>query len=127
MTKVVILGHGGYGSSVQRNLGMLIGEQEQYAYIDFNETDDLSILQEKLKNVLEQIGEHDVLFCCDLAGGSPFREAAQLCLEHPERFCIAGLNTAAYAEMSFNLELSPKELAELAADTAKQSIMLFPQ
>lgn len=127
MTKVVILGHGGYGSGVRRNLGMLIGEQEHYSYIDFNETDDLAILQEKLKNVLEHTGECGVLFCCDLAGGSPFREAAQLCIDHPERYCVAGLNTAAYAEMSFNLELSPRELAELAADTARQSILLFPQ
>ena len=32
MTKVIILGHGGYGSAMKRNLAMLIGEMEDYYY-----------------------------------------------------------------------------------------------
>ena len=30
MTKVIILGHGGYGSAMKRNLAMLIGEHTTY-------------------------------------------------------------------------------------------------
>ena len=127
MTKIVILGHGGYGSAVKRNLGMLIGEQQDYFYIDFDEQDDLEILRKKIQETLAQTGENGVLFCCDLAGGSPFREAATICLSHPDYCCVAGLNTAAYTEMTFNLDMSPTELASMACDVAKQSIMQFPQ
>lgn len=126
MTKVVVLGHGGYGSAIQRNLKMLIGDLEDYYYIDFNEQDDLDILKQKIGETLAQIGENDVLFCCDLAGGSPFREAAMICAEKSNFCCVAGLNTSAYTEMSFNLEMSPFELADLAVEVAKESILRFP-
>ncbi len=127
MTKVIVIGHGGYASGVKRNIGMLIGEIKDYSYIDFNEQDDLSILKEKIIHQLSGLDGFDVLFCCDLAGGSPFREAATACLEKENFAVVAGLNTAAYTEMTFNLELSPKELAKLAAEVAKEAILIFPQ
>ncbi len=126
MTRVIIMGHGGYGSGVSRNIGMLVGAVERYHYIDFNETDSLEILRDKINEVLEGIGNDSVLFCCDLPGGSPFREAAMICLNHPDYSCVAGLNTGAYAEMSFNLELNPSELGKLGCDAAKESIIQFP-
>lgn len=127
MTKVIIIGHGGYASGIKRNLGMLIGEVKDYRYIDFNEQDDLNVLKEKIAEELKNLEGCDILFCCDLAGGSPFREAAVICLEHENYAVVAGINTAAYTEMTFNLELPPKELASLAAEVAKEAILIFPQ
>ncbi len=128
MTNVVVLGHGGYGTATERNLNMLVGAPEAFRFIDFNEQDDLSVLQQKIAAALLDLGsEARVLFACDLTGGSPFRETAALCLEHESWAVVAGLNAAAYAEMTFNLDLEPHELAEMAAETARQSIMIFPQ
>jgi len=126
MTKVVVLGHGGYGTAILRNMSMLVGAPEDFRFIDFDEQDDLTILKDKLNSVIAELGDTPILFACDLTGGSPFREAATLCTEHPGWVTVAGLNTAAYTEMTFNLELDPQELGELAMDTAKQSIMMFP-
>lgn len=127
MTKVIILGHGGYGSAMKRNLAMLIGELEDYYYIDFNEQDDLSILQGKIGEALSKAEGCDVLFCCDVAGGSPFREAASICAEHPNYCCVAGVNTSAYTELSFNLELTASELADMAIEVAKATMLRFPE
>ena len=127
MTKVIILGHGGYGSAMKRNLAMLIGEMEDYYYIDFNEQDDLSILQGKIDEALSKAEGCDVLFCCDVAGGSPFREAASICAEHPNYCCVAGVNTSAYTELSFNLELTASELADMAIEVAKATMLRFPE
>lgn len=127
MTSVVILGHGGYGTAMQRNLAMLIGELEDYRYIDFNEQDDLEILRGKIADALVSVGENDVLFCCDVAGGSPFREAAIICAEHPNFCCVAGVNTSAYTELSFNLEMSAFELADMAMEVAKATMIRFPE
>ena len=66
MTKVVVLGHGGYGTAMRRNIEMLAGEQEDYYYVDFNEEEDRETLLGKINDVLAQVGENDVLFCCDL-------------------------------------------------------------
>ena len=127
MTKVIILGHGGYGSAMRRNLSMLIGELEDYFYIDFNEQDDLTVLQEKIGDALSKTEGCDVLFCCDVAGGSPFREAATICAEHENYCCVAGVNTSAYTEISFNLELGASELANMAIEVAKETMLRFPE
>ena len=126
MTKVIVMGHGGYATAMKRNLGMLVGELDGFYYVDFNEEDSLEILQGHLDEVLPLVGEDDVLFACDLAGGSPFRTAAVLCTEHPNWAVVAGVNTSAYSEMSFNLELSAMELAELACEVTKETILIFP-
>lgn len=39
---------------------------------------------------------------------------------------VAGVNTSAYTEMTFNTELSAKELAKLAFDVATQSVLIYP-
>ena len=127
MTKVIILGHGGYGSAMRRNLSMLIGELEDYFYIDFNEQDDLAVLKEKIADALSKTDGCDVLFCCDVAGGSPFREAAMVCAEHENYCCVAGVNTSAYTEISFNLEMTASELADMAIEVAKVSMIRFPE
>lgn len=127
MTDVIVIGHGGYGTAMKNNLGMLVGELEGFHYIDFNPEDSLDILRGRIDDVLAGIdGEREILFACDVAGGSPFRTAAMLCTEHPGWAVAAGLNTSAYSEVSFNLELSALELAEMACDVARETILMFP-
>ncbi len=127
MTKLVILGHGGYGTAMKRNLGMLIGEQPDFYYIDFNEQDELQDLQKKIQDTIAEIGDAPILFCCDLAGGSPFREAAAQCLTRPDYCCVAGVNTTAYAEVSFHLDMSAAEVGKMACEVAKEAIVQFPE
>lgn len=127
MSNVIVTGHGGYATAMRRNLAMLVGELEGFSFVDFNEEDSLDTLQEKFDQVLAQIGpEEDVLFACDLAGGSPFRTAAVLCTDHPSWAVVAGINTSAYSEISFNLELPAHELADLACTVAKETILMYP-
>lgn len=126
MSKVVVLGHGGYGSAMRRNIEMLSGVQEDFYYIDFNENEDADILRGKIDAVLDQIGDHDVLFCCDIVSGTPFNVAASLCAEKSNFCCVGGLNTMAYMSMTYELESSAFELADMAIDVAKEAIMRFP-
>jgi len=113
---------------MKNTLSMLVGETPDIIYIDFNTDDDLNSLIAKLSDALEMCGEDDVLLSCDVAGGSPFRQCAILCLDAPgKRFAVAGLNVSAYCEMAYNLELSAAELLELSMETAHATIMHFPQ
>lgn len=125
MTKVMIIGHAGYGSAMKRNINMLVGDVPDFIFVDFNEQDDLEILRGKISKGLEEAEECDVLFACDLSGGSPFREAALICAENPNYAVIAGLNTSAYTDMVYSLDLNPVELAEQAAEVARSTIMIF--
>ena len=130
MVKVIVTGHGGYATAVQGNLKMLLGDTPGFYYVDFNPEDNLQSLDEKLAAAVAQCGESEILFACDLAGGSTFRQSAVLCIPDPEkdvrRMAVAGLNAAAYAEMVYNLDLPLKELADLAMETTRSTIVIFP-
>lgn len=126
MTKLVIVGHGGYGTAIKNTLAMLLGDTEGVLYLDFGPKDDINTLAQKLKDAAEGDGG-EVLFACDLAGGSPFRQSAMLCLERPGTMAVAGLNVAAYAEMVNNLELPAEELLELGIEVTRSTILRFPE
>lgn len=125
MTKLIIAGHAGYGSAMKRNISMLAGEVPDIISVDFDEDDDLEQLREKYADVLKKTEGYDVLFACDLPGGTPFREAAMICHGNDNYAVIAGLNTSAYVDIAYSLHLSPKELAVQAADVAKASVVIF--
>lgn len=128
LSRLIIVGHGGYGTAMKNTLAMLVGETPGIVYVDFNLEDDLNTLIAKLQDALASCGDDEVLFACDVAGGSPFRQCAVLCLRAPGRyFAIAGLNVATYAEMAYNLELSAAELLELAEETARMTVARFPE
>ncbi len=126
MSNVIVMGHGGYGTAMKRSLAMLVGELEGFYFLDFNETDSLDDLNRQIDGVLSEIGEDGVLFACDVAGGSPFRTAAERCVQHPGWAVVAGINTSAYSEISFNLELPVQELAKMAVEVARDTILMFP-
>ncbi|MGE4277346.1 MAG: PTS sugar transporter subunit IIA [Lawsonibacter sp.] len=125
MTKVIVVGHAGYGTAMKRNINMLVGEVD-FIFVDFNEQDDLDNLRGKLQAALKEAKDCDVLFACDLSGGSPFREAAVICSENPGFAVVAGLNTSAYTDMAFSLDLSPMELAQQAAEVARSTVLIYP-
>lgn len=126
MTQVVVTGHGGYASAVKRNLSMLIGQPEGMHFVDFDLQDDLETLKVNLMHVLQETGQDDVLFVCDLAGGSPFREAAFLCTTCDRYAVVAGINISAFTEITFNRQLSARQLAQLAAEVTVQSVLVYP-
>jgi len=126
MSKVIIAGHGGYGTAIKNCLGMLLGETEGMFYVDFNIEDNLETLNKKLIDTMKLCGDEQIVFACDLTGGSPFRQCAMICVENSQHITVAGLNVAAYAEMFYNQELSATKLTDLAVETAQASILRFP-
>lgn len=127
MTSIIISGHGGYAAGMKGNLHMLMGDISGVQYVDFDEHDSEADLAAKLSAAVDACEEGEILFACDLAGGSPFRQSCILCIEHPNRVTIAGLNTATYAELFNNLELSAWELIDLANESIPLTVMHFPQ
>ncbi len=126
MANVIVTGHGGYATAVKRNLMMLTGQTEGMLFVDFNEGDDLDSLTANLKAAVEAAGGEDLLFCCDLTGGSPFRQSAILCAEHPGWITVAGVNHSAFTEMVFTMEQPAAALAAQAIETTKNTVTRFP-
>ena len=62
MCKLIIAGHGSYGTSIRRSLHMIFGETEGIFFIDFTEEDSADTLRQKLEEAVSQCGSDSILF-----------------------------------------------------------------
>lgn len=130
MIRVIVMGHGGYAEGVKQNLEMIVGLSSSMYFIDLTKEDDLSSLKAKVDHLIQDFNEDEVLFACDLLGASPFRVAAEICVNHPGKYyTVAGLNTMAYLELSMieDSDLSIGGLADRAVNTSKSAVAKFPE
>jgi PTS system N-acetylgalactosamine-specific IIA component len=130
MKRVVVMGHGGYAEGVKQNLEMIVGISESMYFIDLTKEDDLATFKTKVDDLLKGFNDDDVLFACDLLGASPFKVAAELCVNKPGKYyTVAGLNTMALLELSMieDSEFSIGELANRAVETTKTAVAKFPE
>ena len=130
MKRIIVMGHGGYAEGVRKNLEMISGAPEGMHFIDLTKEDDLASLESRVKDLLAEFPEDEVLFACDLLGASPFRVAAMQSADHPGKYItVAGLNTMAFIEISMltNSDLSIEQFANLAIETTKSSVTRFPE
>jgi PTS system N-acetylgalactosamine-specific IIA component len=130
MTRIIVLGHGGYAEGVRLNMEMIAGPCEYMHFIDLTKEDDLASFQQKVVTLVQSFPEEDVLFACDLLGATPFRVAAELSFANLGRYItVAGLNTMAFLELSMSADsdLSVQELAIRSIETTKTAVAIFPE
>jgi PTS system N-acetylgalactosamine-specific IIA component len=130
MIRVVVMGHGGYAEGVKQNLEMIIGLSETMYFIDLTKEDDLASFKAKVDHLIQDFHTDEVIFACDLLGASPFRVAAEICVNHPGKYyTVAGLNTMALLELTMieDSSLSIEELADRAIITTKTAVAKFPE
>lgn len=122
MCNLIVVGHGIYGTSVQRSLSMIYGETPGMYFIDFEPEDSADILRQKLQNAIGQCGGQPILFCCDMVGGTPFNECIKLSVENASQETVAGLNLSAFAEIAFTLDQPLDQLAQQAENATKEYV-----
>lgn len=129
MKRVIVMGHGGYAKGVKENLEMIVGLPQHMYFIDLTQEDDLEALKSKVNHLLQDFNEDEVLFACDLLGASPFRVAAEICANNVGRYyTVAGLNTMAFLELTFDDDtLSIEALANRAVESTKTAVAKFPE
>jgi PTS system N-acetylgalactosamine-specific IIA component len=130
MTRIIVLGHGGYAEGVRLNMEMIAGPCEYMHFIDLTKEDDFTSFQQKVVTLVQSFPEEEVLFACDLLGATPFRVAAELSFANLGRYItVAGLNTMAFLELSMSEDsnLSIQELAVRSVETTKTAVAIFPE
>lgn len=86
MLGIILTGHGGFASGMEKAMKQILGEQSQFIAIDFPETSTTALLTSQLEQAIEQLdGEEDIVFLTDLLGGTPFRVASTLAMLKPCR------------------------------------------
>ncbi len=93
MLGVIISGHGGFASGMEKAMLQIVGQQEQVKAIDFPEESTSELLECQFKNAFAEVDSGDgVIFLTDLLGGTPFRTASMIALAKQKVEVITGCN-----------------------------------
>jgi len=105
MPAIILTGHGGFASGMEKAMKQILGEQPQFIAIDFPETSSTALLTGQLEQAIEALGnQQEIVFLTDLLGGTPFRVASILALQQPGREVITGTNLQLLLEMVLDRE-----------------------
>lgn len=105
MIAVILSGHGGFASGLEKAVVQIIGEQEQFKAIDFPVDMTTPQLELAMREAISEIDSGDgVVFLTDLLGGTPFRTASLLSQEQEHVEVVTGTNLQMVAEMLLERE-----------------------
>ncbi|MCY1696514.1 PTS sugar transporter subunit IIA [Enterobacter sp. RHB15-C17] len=100
MLSIILTGHGGFASGLEKAMKQILGEQEQFVAIDFPDTSTTALLTSQLERAIADLGDaEDIVFLTDLLGGTPFRVASTMAMEKPGWEVITGTNLQLLLEM----------------------------
>lgn len=123
---MIISGHGAYATALKNTIELVAGSNEDMYFIDFLVTDTDLTLQAKIHTVLHKNIEKQVLFVCDLLGGTPFKIAAEIANKNNNMEVVAGVNVASIIEVMFQKdELPISDLSDLIIGASKKSTKKF--
>ncbi|MFM2484905.1 PTS mannose transporter subunit IIAB [Celerinatantimonas yamalensis] len=129
MSIAIIIGtHGAAAEPLLRNAEMLIGDQDNVAFIEFNPGENADTLVEKYKGCLAKLHSEDgVLFLVDTWGGSPFNAATRLANEQENYEVITGVNVPMLTETFMTRDDDPslKELISVALEAGSGGVKAF--
>lgn len=127
MRKIIIIsGHGNYATGVQSTLELLAGKNKDLFFVDFTADDTDITLKEKYTAIVENNRESEILFVCDIIGGTPFKVAAEISNSSEKMELVVGCNIGGILEtvlMKDNLSLI--ELADNMVEGSKNSTLRF--
>lgn len=123
---VVISGHGNYASGIKNAIELIIGHRDDVYPADFTVDDTDLTLKEKIQSLLNQNINSQVLFICDILGGTPFKLSAEIANSNDNMEVIIGGTVGSIIEGLFQKdELSISELADFIVNSSKQTTMKF--
>lgn len=94
MVGIIVTGHGGFASGLEKNVKMLAGDGVEMTAIDFVEGLTPEELDEKLKAALDKYAACDcTIIACDLAGGTPYNRAVLTSVAYQNARVLSGANT----------------------------------
>jgi len=127
-TRIVITGHGHYASGAKSTIELIAGHQAGIAYWDFGIDWQYEDLSTAIKNHLNEFPEDEMLFLCDIIGGTPFKLAVEHTHQLERVVVVAGVNMSAMIEVILQRDiLSLESLALLAVTETQGTVARFVQ
>ena len=106
MLSIIISGHGGFASGMEKAMLQVIGEQEQCIAIDFPPESTTQQLEQQFHQAIAELGmKNGLVFITDLLGGTPFRLASTIAVQHKDIEVITGANLQLILEMMLERDI----------------------
>ncbi|MCS3430932.1 PTS galactosamine/N-acetylgalactosamine transporter subunit IIA [Klebsiella sp. BIGb0407] len=124
MISIILSGHGGFATGLEKAMRQIVGDQPQVIAIDFTESTSPAQLNAQFERALVDLDEREgLIFLTDLLGGTPFRLASILALEKTNREVITGVNLQLLLEMVLDREvLNSEEFRQKALECGHRGL-----
>ena len=126
MAIAIIIGtHGTAAEQLLKTTEMLLGEQDNVAFIDFVPGENAETLIEKYNGKISGLDTSGgVLFLVDTWGGSPFNAASRIVVDKPGYDVIAGVNIPMLVETLMGRDDNPslEELIHIAVEAGREGV-----
>ncbi|GKQ43261.1 PTS N-acetylgalactosamine IIA component [Companilactobacillus sp. RD055328] len=126
MLGIILTGHGNFATGVGSDIELVAGPQEKFKTIDFAKGMTSEELYEAFISAMEELNaDEGIVFLTDLAGGTPFNQAAMIKADNDNIGVIAGVNAPLIMEGLFNREMSVDQFVESSIENGKNGITKF--
>lgn len=123
---IIITGHGRFASGMSSFVRMLAGNLEGVEYIDFDEGYSPATLQKTYHEKIDTYKDCNILFLCDIVGGTPFNEAVKCTVDYDRVEVVAGSNPVSVLEACFSKDnMDIKELVSCVIESTKKNVRQF--
>ena len=121
---IIITGHNNFASGILSSLTMIAGAKDNVYAVDFLSDDNDHSLEGKFNKIISDNKDSEILFVCDLMGGTPFKVASKLAFTNDSYEVVTGINLGGLIDTSMKLDkMSIGELKTSCKDASIKSVI----
>lgn len=128
MTGIMVTGHGHFATGIQSALELILGEQTDFAAVDFPEGDTKTELETNIRQALDSLADmNKIMVFCDLLSGSPFNTVVMEAMTDDRLTVYYGANLGMLIETLMNRSLGStwEELCSRVLESGREQIGVF--
>lgn len=121
---IIITGHNHFASGILSSLTMIAGAKDNVFAVDFLSDDNDLSLEGKFNKIISDNKDSEILFVCDLMGGTPFKVTSKLAFTNNNYEVVTGINLGGLIDTSMKLDkMSIGELKTSCKDASIKSVI----
>lgn len=121
---IIITGHNNFASGILSSLTMIAGAKDNIFAVDFLSDDNDESLESKFNKIISDNKDSEILFVCDLMGGTPFKVTSKLAFTNNNYEVVTGINLGGLIDTSMKLDkMSIGELKISCKDASIKSVI----
>ena len=121
---IIITGHNNFASGILSSLTMIAGAKDNVFAVDFLSDDNDESLESKFNKIISDNKDSEILFVCDLMGGTPFKVTSKLAFTNDNYEVVTGINLGGLIDTSMKLDkMSIGELKISCKDASIKSVI----